>query len=71
MVPVGWKVGVLRVEDVAIGVVTGVQGISWTELTITGIKPVSGELDAGMEPNFSAAATGTVIYWDDMAIAGP
>ncbi|MDQ1431764.1 MAG: beta-ureidopropionase / N-carbamoyl-L-amino-acid hydrolase [Actinomycetota bacterium] len=27
---------VLEVEDVAIGVVTGVQGISWTELTITG-----------------------------------
>jgi beta-ureidopropionase / N-carbamoyl-L-amino-acid hydrolase len=27
---------VLEAEDVAIGVVTGVQGISWTELTITG-----------------------------------
>ncbi len=27
---------VLEAEDVAIGVVTGVQGISWTELTVTG-----------------------------------
>ncbi len=40
----------------------------WTQLTMTGIKPTSGETSAGMEPNFSKATKGTVIYWDDMSL---
>jgi N-carbamoyl-L-amino-acid hydrolase len=44
---------VLEAEDVEIGVVTGVQGISWTELTVTGqsnhagTTPMSHRHDAG------------------------
>ena len=44
---------------------------TWTQLTITGIKPTTTEVHAGMEPNFSAAGTGTVIYWDDMSLTSP
>jgi hypothetical protein len=44
---------------------------SWTQLTITGIQPATGEVYAGMEPNFSSATTGTIIYWDDMSLAIP
>ncbi|MGP0108407.1 MAG: IPT/TIG domain-containing protein [Acidimicrobiales bacterium] len=44
---------------------------TWTQLTITGIKPATGQVYAGMEPNFSAATTGTVIYWDDMSLTSP
>ncbi len=44
---------------------------TWTHLTITGIKPVAGEVYGGMEPNFSSAASGTVIYWDDMSLTSP
>ena len=43
---------------------------TWTPLTITGIKPTSTEVLAGMEPNFSKAAKGTIIYWDDMGLTG-
>ena len=42
---------------------------SWTELTVSGIKPTSTEVYAGMEPDFSKAVKGTVIYWDDMALS--
>jgi hypothetical protein len=41
---------------------------TWTQLTLTGIKPASGEVYAGMEPDFSKATKGTVIYWDDMSL---
>ncbi len=41
---------------------------TWTQLTITGVKPASGEVYGGMEPNFSSAAKGTVLYWDDMSL---
>jgi IPT/TIG domain/Galactose oxidase, central domain len=41
---------------------------TWTQLTITGIKPASGQVSVGMEPNFSAASTGTAISWDDMSL---
>jgi Tol biopolymer transport system component len=44
---------------------------TWTHLTITGIKPAAGEVYAGIEPNFSRAASGTVIYWDDMSLTSP
>jgi hypothetical protein len=39
---------------------------TWTELTVSGIKPSATEVYAGMEPDFSKATKGTVIYWDDM-----
>jgi hypothetical protein len=44
---------------------------TWTQLTITGIKATTGELYAAMEPNFSGATKGTVIYWDDMSLTSP
>jgi Tol biopolymer transport system component len=44
---------------------------TWTHLTITGIRPAAGEVYAGMGPNFSRAASGTVIYWDDMSLTSP
>jgi len=28
-------------------------------------------VDAGMEPNFSSATKGTIIYWDDMSLTSP
>jgi hypothetical protein len=39
---------------------------TWTELTVSGIKPTSTEVYAGMEPDSQKAVKGTVIYWDDM-----
>jgi hypothetical protein len=39
---------------------------TWTELTVSGIHPSTTEVYAGMEPDFSKATKGTVIYWDDM-----
>ena len=36
---------------------------------MSGIKPASTEAYAGMEPDFSKATKGTVIYWDDMGLA--
>ena len=42
---------------------------TWTQLTLTGIKPTSSEVYAGMEPDFSKGTKGTVIYWDDMYLA--
>jgi hypothetical protein len=43
---------------------------TWTELTVGGIKPSASEVYAGMEPDFSKAAGGTVIYWDNMSLTG-
>jgi sugar lactone lactonase YvrE len=44
---------------------------TWTELSMTGIKVTSTEVLGGMEPNFSKATKGTVIYWDDMSLTIP
>jgi hypothetical protein len=44
---------------------------TWTQLTIKGIKPAAGEVNAGMEPNFTSATKGTIIYWDDMSLTSP
>ena len=44
---------------------------TWTQLTITGIKATVAEPYAAMEPNFSGATKGTVIYWDDMSLTSP
>ena len=41
---------------------------TWTELTLSGIKPTATEVYAGMEPDFSKATKGAVIYWDDMSL---
>ena len=41
---------------------------TWTQLSVTSFKPTSSEALAGMEPNFSKATKGTVIYWDDMSL---
>jgi hypothetical protein len=39
---------------------------TWTELTVSEIQPSATEVYAGLEPDFSKATKGTVIYWDDM-----
>jgi hypothetical protein len=44
---------------------------TWTQLTITGIKPAADETYAATEPDFAKATTGTVIYWDDMSLTSP
>jgi hypothetical protein len=44
---------------------------TWTQLTLTSIKPDPGEAYAAIEPHFTKATTGTVIYWDDMSLTGP
>jgi hypothetical protein len=44
---------------------------TWTKLTITGIKVKSGAVNAALEPNFSKATKGTVMYWDDMSLTTP
>jgi hypothetical protein len=44
---------------------------TWTQLTITGIKPTSREVSAALEPNFSGATKGSIIYWDDMSLSSP
>jgi sugar lactone lactonase YvrE len=44
---------------------------TWAQLTITGLHATSSEFYAGMEPNFSGATKGTVIYWDDMSLTSP
>jgi hypothetical protein len=44
---------------------------TWTHLTLTGIKPASGEVYGGMEPDFLSGTKGTVIYWDDMTLTSP
>ncbi len=41
---------------------------TWAQLPITGIKPSAGEVFAGMEPDFSKATKGTVIYWGNMSL---
>jgi hypothetical protein len=38
---------------------------------MTGIKVTSTEVLGGMEPDFSKATKGTVIYWDDMSLTSP
>ncbi|MBI4936250.1 MAG: Zn-dependent hydrolase [Actinobacteria bacterium] len=52
---------VLEDEDVTIGVVTGVQGISWTELTITGQSAHAGTTPMRLrkDPGYVAAAITT------------
>jgi beta-ureidopropionase / N-carbamoyl-L-amino-acid hydrolase len=49
---------VLEAQDVTIGVVTGVQGISWTELTITGQSAHAGTTPMRLrhDPGYVAAA---------------
>jgi IPT/TIG domain/Kelch motif/Galactose oxidase, central domain len=44
---------------------------TWTHLTVTGIKPATGEVFGGMEPDFLSGAKGTIIYWDDMTLTSP
>jgi hypothetical protein len=57
--------------DSASGPTVTLAADTWTYLTVTGIKPAAGEVYAGMEPNFRAATSGTVIYWDDMSLTSP
>ncbi len=43
---------------------------TWTQLSAAGLKATSSsDAYAVMEPNFSGATTGTIMYWDDMALA--
>ena len=44
---------------------------TWTHLTVTGIRPASGEVYGAMEPDFLSGARGTIIYWDDMTLTSP
>ena len=41
---------------------------TWTQLTLTGIRPAAGEAYGTMEPNFLKGTKGAVIYWDDMSL---
>ena len=54
---------VLEVEGVTIGVVTGVQGISWTELTVTGESNHAGTTPMALrhDSGFAAAAISTYV----------
>ena len=54
---------VLEVEGVAIGAVTGVQGISWTELTVTGESNHAGTTPMALrrDSGFAAAAISTYV----------
>ena len=59
---------VLEAEGVTIGAVTGVQGISWTELTITGQSNHAGTtpMDLRHDPGYVAAAV--VAYVRELAL---
>jgi len=54
---------VLEVEDVTIGVVTGVQGISWQEITVTGQSNHAGTTPMHLrkDPGFVAAACASFV----------
>ena len=54
---------VLEVEGVSIGAVTGVQGISWTELTVTGESNHAGTTPMALrrDSGFAAAAISTYV----------
>ncbi len=54
---------VLEAEGVTIGAVTGVQGISWTELTVTGQSNHAGTTPMGLrhDPGYVAAAIATYV----------
>ena len=54
---------VLEVEGVTIGAVTGVQGISWTELTVTGESNHAGTTPMALrrDSGFAAAAISTYV----------
>jgi tripartite motif-containing protein 71 len=41
---------------------------TWTQLTLTGIRPAAGEVYGTMEPNFLKGTKGAIIYWDDMSL---
>jgi len=41
---------------------------TWTQLTVTGIRPTSKEVYGAMEPDFLKGTKGTIIYWDDMSL---
>lgn len=59
---------VLEVEDVTIGVVTGVQGISWQEVTVTGQSNHAGTTPMHLrrDPGYVAMACGN--YARDLAV---
>src|ERR1700690_4069017 len=53
---------VLEAEEVAIGAVTGVQGISWTELTITGQSNHAGTTPMSMRHDAGLAAAEVSVF---------
>jgi N-carbamoyl-L-amino-acid hydrolase len=63
---------VLEVEGVRIGAVTGVQGISWTEVTIHGQSNHAGTTPMSMRRDPMRAATRLAVFVDDLvAEVGP
>jgi N-carbamoyl-L-amino-acid hydrolase len=63
---------VLEAEQVTIGAVTGVQGISWTELTITGQGNHAGTTPMGMRKDAGLAAARVAVAVREIAQdAGP
>jgi beta-ureidopropionase / N-carbamoyl-L-amino-acid hydrolase len=58
---------ILEDEGVEIGVVTGVQGISWTEVTITGQSAHAGTTPMRMRRDAGYAASRIVTYVRDLA----
>jgi beta-ureidopropionase / N-carbamoyl-L-amino-acid hydrolase len=58
---------VLEAEAVTIGVVTGVQGISWTELTITGQSNHAGTTPMSMRHDAGYAAAAVALFARELA----
>ncbi len=57
-------------SDSATGTAVVLTANTWTRLTVT-FTPVTGQVFAAFEPNFSGTTAGTVITWDDMSINTP
>ena len=59
---------VLEVEGVTIGAVTGVQGISWTELTVTGESNHAGTTPMALRRDSCFAAAALSTYVRDLSL---
>ncbi len=58
---------ILDAEDIAIGVVTGVQGISWTEITIAGQSNHAGTTPMNMRHDAGWAASRVAVFVHELA----
>ena len=58
---------ILDTEDIEIGVVTGVQGISWTEITVTGQSNHAGTTPMHMRHDAGWTATRIAVFVHELA----